>query len=105
MRAVICDSHAAKVSAFKKLILQFGENNKSLLINFQSQNVYFFYDTVHLINNVRNNLLGERQLVFPQFSVFEFNDEVIVSPGEISWKLLHDIHLILWGTNRSKKIW
>ena len=92
VRAVISDNHAANVSAFTKLILQFGEDNESLFINFQSQKVYLFYDTVHLIKNVRNNLLSKKRLVFPQFSFFEFNDDVIVNPGEISWKLLHDVH-------------
>ena len=87
VRTVICDNHAANVSAFAKLILQFGEDNDSLFINFQSQKFYLFYDTVHPIKNVRNNLLSKKRLVFPQFSFFEFNDDVIVNPGEISWKL------------------
>ena len=34
VRAVICDNHAANVSVFTKLILQFGEGNESLFINF-----------------------------------------------------------------------
>ena len=72
--------------------MQFGENNESLFINFQSQKVYLFYDTAHLIKNVRNNLLGKKRVVFPQFSFFEFDDNVIVNPGEISWKLLHDVY-------------
>ena len=84
VRAVICDNHAVNVSAFTKLILQFGEDNKSLFINFQLQNVYLFYDTAHLIKNVRNSLLSKKRLVFPQFSFIEFNDDVIVNSGEIS---------------------
>ena len=92
MRAVICGNHAANVSAFTKLILRFGEDNENLFINFQSQKVYLFYDNVHLIKNLRNNLLSKTRLVFPQFSFFEFNDDVIVNPGEISWKLLYDVH-------------
>ena len=90
VRAVISDNHAANVSAFTKLILQFGEDNESLFINFQSQKVYLFYDNVHLIKNLRNNLLSKTRLVFPQFSFFEFNDDVIVNPGELSWKLFLD---------------
>ena len=70
VRAVIFDNHAANVSAFTKLIFQFGEDNESSFINFQSQKVYVFYDTIHLIKNVRNNLLSKKQLVFPQFSIF-----------------------------------
>ena len=42
VRAVICGNHAANDSAFTKLILQFGEANESLFINFQSQKVYLF---------------------------------------------------------------
>ena len=47
MRADICDNHAANVSAFTKLILQFGEDNESLFINFQwkSINKRFIYFT------------------------------------------------------------
>ena len=70
VKAVIFDNHAANVSAFTKLIFQFGEDNESSFINFQSQKVYVFYDTIHLIKNVRNNLLSKKQLVFPQFSIF-----------------------------------
>ena len=92
VRAVFCDNHAANVSAFTKLILQYGEDNEILFVNFQSQKVYLFYDTAHLIKDVRNNLLRQKRLVFRQFSFFEFNDDVIVNPGEICWKLLHDVH-------------
>ena len=47
VRAVICDNHAANVSAFTKLILQFGEDNESLFINFQWKliNKRFIYFT------------------------------------------------------------
>ena len=90
IRAVICDHHAANVSAFTKLILQFGEDNESF--SFQSQKFYLFYGNDHHIKKVRNNLLSKKRLVFPQFSFFEFNDDVIVNPGEISWKLLHDVY-------------
>ena len=92
MRAVICDNHAANVSASTKLISQYGEDYENFFINFQSQKVYLFYDTVHLIKNVRNNLRSKKRLVFPQFSFFEFNEDVIVNSGEMSWKLLHDVH-------------
>ena len=64
----------------------------SLFINFQPQKVYLFYDTVHFVKNVRSNLLSKKRLVFPQFSFFEFSDDVIVNFGEISRELLHDVH-------------
>ena len=92
VRAASCDNHAANVSTFTKLIMQFGEDNGSLFINLQSQKVYLFYDIVHLIKIVRNNLLRKKRLVFPQFSFFEFNDGATVNPGEISWKLFHHVY-------------
>ena len=68
MRADICDNHAANVS-----VLQFGEDNESLLImRINKQKVYLFYNTLHLIKNVRNNLLSKKRLVFQQFRFFEF---------------------------------
>ena len=35
VRAIISDNHAANVSTFTKLTLQFGEGHESLFINFQ----------------------------------------------------------------------
>ena len=37
VRGVICDNHTANVSTFTKFIMQFGEDNDSLFINFQLQ--------------------------------------------------------------------
>ena len=68
VRAVTCDNHAANVSTFTKSIFPFREDNESLFINIQSQKVYLFYDTVHLIKNIRNNLPSKKRLVFPHFS-------------------------------------
>ena len=42
VRTVICYNHAANVSTFTKLMLQFGEDNESLFINLQSQKIYLF---------------------------------------------------------------
>ena len=49
---------------------------------------YLFYDHVHLLKNVRNNLLNARIFIFPEF---RFLDVIRVPAGEISWKLLHDV--------------
>ena len=68
MTAGICDNHAANVS-----VLQFGEDNESsLIMRINKQKVYLFYNTLHLIKNVRNNLLSKKRLVFQQFRFFEF---------------------------------
>ena len=64
VRAVTCDNHAVNVSTFTKSILQFREDNESLFINIQSQKVYLFYDTVHLIKNIRNNFRAKSDWYF-----------------------------------------
>ena len=83
VRAVICDNHAANVSTFPKLLTLFGEDIESLFITFQHQKIYLFYNTVHLIKNITNNLLNRKRLVFPSFDFFEPYDDVIVNSVEI----------------------
>ena len=36
--------------------------------------------------------LAKSSLYFHNSAFFEFNDDAIVNPSEISWKLLHDVH-------------
>ena len=64
VRAVICGNHAANFSTFTKLLLEFGEDNESLFINFQSQKVYLFYDTVILSKLLEITCLGKNGWYF-----------------------------------------
>ena len=54
---------------------------------------YLFFDNVHLIKNIRDNMLNAKKLVFPSFS-FNINKDVIESSsGYIAWsdlKLIYD---------------
>ena len=88
VRTVICDNHAANVSAFTKLLLQFGEDNESLFINFQSQKIYLFYDTVDLIKNVRNNLLIGKNGLY-------FHNSALLSFMMMLWKYLENCWMML----------
>ena len=47
---------------------------------------YLFFDNVHLVKNIRNNLLIARKLVFPPFD-FHVNDHEKISSGGgyIAW--------------------
>ena len=51
--------------------------------------IYLFFDSVHLIKNIRNNLLNHKQFLFPAFSSTALFDNVCVTGGEISWALFH----------------
>ena len=55
--------------------------------------IYLFYDNVHLLKNIRNNLLNSRKFVFPSFS-HSINDDCIINvpAGYISWSDLHNIY-------------
>ena len=48
--------------------------------------IYLFFDNVHLIKNVRNNLLNCHKFVFPSFS-FQIKNKIVASSeaGFISW--------------------
>ena len=60
-------------------------------MEYNSRKIYLFYDIVHLVKNIRNNLLNRKRFIFPRFSFHGFKDNIIVSGGEISWKLFHDV--------------
>ena len=48
------------------------------------------FDTVHLIKNVRNNLLNHKRFLFSSFTFNGFKDSINVTDGELKWKMLHD---------------
>ena len=93
MRAVIVDNHSTNVNAFSRLYDLYGDRNRPNVITHpsSSKQIYLFYDSVHLLKNIRNNLLNARRFIFPPFSFEEFSEEVYVPGGEIAWKLFHDV--------------
>ena len=63
VRAVVCDNHSANVCAFTQLLHDYPAESE-LYIHHPAYNgsmkTYIFYDMVHLIKNVRNNLLNAK---------------------------------------------
>ena len=53
---------------------------------------YLFFDIVHLIKKIRNNLLNRRKFVFPEYHVGLFEDAIDESAGYISWKMFYDVY-------------
>ena len=84
VRGVVCDNHSSNVSAYMKLLAHYGQNDKDLFINFKESNIYLFFDTVHLIKNIRNNLLNNKIFKFPTFIFQGLYNDVKVTGGEIS---------------------
>ena len=47
------------------------------------------YDSVHLLKNIRNNLLNGKRFIFSEFTFNGKTFSVHVPAGEISWGLLN----------------
>jgi len=92
VRGVVCDNHASNVSAYNKLLQTCDSNPDDLFIMLNHKKVYLFFDSVHIVKNIRNNLLQRKRFLFPDFYSAQLYDEVKVSAGEIRWRLLHEIH-------------
>ena len=74
--AVVSDNHSSNVDAFNKLTIEYGRDNDSLRVWISDQPKYLFYDTGHLVKNLRNNLLTHRQLLFPPFICDDMEQEL-----------------------------
>ena len=57
-----------------------------------ANHIYLFFDPVHLLKNIRNNLFNSQRFIFPFFKFDQFFDPINVPEGEISWKLLHEVY-------------
>ena len=93
MRGIVSDNHAANVSAFNFLLKSYAAHETEFFIEHpqSSCKTYLFYDNVHLLKNVRNNLLNSQKFVFPSFH-FSVNNCVVTSEaGYISWRNIKEI--------------
>ena len=75
-------------------ISKFG--NQSILFSHHSDSpnnkIYLFYDSVHIVKNIRNNLLQCKKFVFPSFT-YNIKDYSNSCPaGYITWGDFHHLH-------------
>ena len=91
VRAIVSDNHSANVLAYKLLLEESGQSADDLFIEYDHQKIYLLHDVVHLIKNVRNNLLNYKRFIFPAFECNGFKDSISFEGGEISWKLFHNV--------------
>ena len=57
----------------------------------KSRKIYLCYDAVHLMKNVRNNLLKCKRFILAPFEFSGFKDPINVPGGEIAWKTFNDV--------------
>ena len=53
---------------------------------------YHFYDMVHIIKNIRNNLVNSKKFIFPAFNFDQLRDKIFVPSGYVQWSLFHRLH-------------
>ena len=88
-RAIVSENHSAKVLAYKLLLKETGHLDDHLFIQHDYQKIYWLYD-VHLIKNVRNNLLSYKRFIFPALNTMVLKT-ILFKGGQTSWKLYHNV--------------
>ena len=89
VRALVSDNHSAKVLAYKMLLKESGHLDDHLFIEHNYQKIYLLHDAVHLIKNVRNNLLNYKRFIFPAFEYDGFKNSILFRCSHTYWKLHH----------------
>ena len=85
IRAIVCDNYPSNLPSFKNLLQHFNQDLDELFIWYKLKKIYLFYDAVHLVKNIRNNLLNYKWFIFPSFKFHGFKDPIKVLGGEIKW--------------------
>ena len=88
-RACASDNHPSNVVAYQKLLLKYAMDSNDdlrICINGKPICLCLFHDSVHIIKNIRNNLLNKKRLIFSPFSCDYLKYfPVGVNGGEITW--------------------
>ena len=67
VKTCVYDNHPTNLSAYRKLLVLYGNDEDGVRIFNEDKAVYLIYDAVLLIKNIRNNLLPHKKLMFPPF--------------------------------------
>ena len=94
-RAIIADNHPTNISAYKRLRRLHGIRDSDYVIYnpYDSEKtIYLQFDTVHLLKNIRNNLLAVKCFDLPEFKFSSPSISITISSGLVSWSSFHKIH-------------
>ena len=93
VRGIVTDNHSANASAFNYLLKNHPSDDPHAIQHPGHQTkTYLFFHYVHLVKNIRNNLLNSKKFVFPAMS-FTLQGEVVASceSGYIRWQDFREI--------------
>ena len=70
IRAIVADNHSANVNAFNILLDKFeGDKMHYITLPNPPSKIFLFFDSVHLLKNIRNSFLNKKKFVFPAFTI------------------------------------
>ena len=95
VRAVESEDHASNVRAFSLMHKSYDGDDQLYIYHPTYKSLlktYLFFDIVHLIKNIRNNLLNRKKFVFASFTFGLFKDVIDVPQGDISWRMFYDVY-------------
>ena len=94
VRELVADNHSSNINAFTSLKEVFNSESKLFFERSTNQDkrTYMFFDTVHLMKNIRNNLLNAKKVVFPEFSYNQGNTQLHWPQSYIGWADLYNIY-------------
>ena len=93
VRAIVSDNHSSNVKAYTNLREKFSADSSYYIQHPSSdKKVYLFFDNVHLLKNIRNNLLNNKKFVFPSFEFNNMGITISCPGGYITWSDIHKIY-------------
>ena len=95
VRAVVSDKHSTNVSAYRHLkgIYPCTLHDNAITNPFNPEkHIYLIYDTVHLIKNIRNNLLATKCFQIPELETSLMDVAIKITSGSIHWSIFHSVH-------------
>ena len=93
IRAVVADNHSANVNAFNILLDKFeGDKMHYITLPNPPPKIFLFFDSVHLLKNIRKSLLNKKKFIFPAFTFEISNISVSSKEGSIAWPDSHKVY-------------
>ena len=95
VQGIASDNNSSNVHAFSSLFAMFNSNSHQYIKhpeNFDKK-TYLFYDTVHIMKNIRNKLLTGKKFFFPEFTYNDgLNIDIYFPAGFVQRNVLYDIY-------------
>ena len=94
VRGVVTDDHSTNVNAYSSLRKKYKSDSPYYFVHptNPNQKIYLFFDSVHLMKNIRNNLLNGKKFVFPAFAFQQDGINVSCPAGYITWGGIHKVY-------------